>query len=88
MERDVPPFVIAAGDRARVRALNQVGLRRMGVPDASRAALERAFRLIWRSGQPRALGVQVARAELGGDPFVAELCEFLQPLDSNRSSKT
>src|SRR5262249_13787968 len=36
VERDVPPFVIAAGDRARVRALNRVGLARMAVPDASR----------------------------------------------------
>ena len=31
-ERDVPPFVIVQGDRARVRALNVVGLQRRGVP--------------------------------------------------------
>jgi UDP-N-acetylglucosamine acyltransferase len=78
VERDVPPFVIAAGDRARVRALNKVGLARMGVPDASRRALERAFRRIWRSGEPLSAGVRAARAELGADPFVAELCEFLE----------
>ena len=29
-ERDVPPFVIVQGDRARVRALNVVGLERRG----------------------------------------------------------
>jgi UDP-N-acetylglucosamine acyltransferase len=71
VERDVPPFVIAAGDRARVRALNRVGLARSGVPEASRVALERAFRVIFRGDAPR------ERAALGlladDDPFVREL---------------
>lgn len=47
VEADVPPFVIAAGDRARVRALNVVGLRRMGVPEESIRELRRVFRAIW-----------------------------------------
>lgn len=46
-ERDVPPFVIAQGDRARVRALNVVGLERRGVPPESIAALRRAFARLW-----------------------------------------
>jgi UDP-N-acetylglucosamine acyltransferase len=70
VERDVPPFVIAAGDRARVRALNKVGLRRSGVSEASIARLEAAFVAIFRKG-PRAL----AAASLSGadDPFVRAL---------------
>lgn len=42
-ERDVPPFVIVQGDRARVRALNIVGLERRGVSTESIARLKRAF---------------------------------------------
>jgi UDP-N-acetylglucosamine acyltransferase len=42
-ERDVPPFVIVQGDRARVRALNVVGLERRGVPAESIARLRSAF---------------------------------------------
>jgi UDP-N-acetylglucosamine acyltransferase len=53
-ERNVPPFVVVQGDRARVRGLNVVGLRRRGVPDASIAALRRAVRKLWMSGLPRA----------------------------------
>ncbi len=70
VERDVPPFVIAAGDRARVRALNKVGLRRSGVPGSSITALEAAFIIIFREG-PRA----GAAASLAGDddPFVRAL---------------
>lgn len=46
-ERDVPPFVIVQGDRARVRALNVVGLERRGLPAASAAALRKAFGRLW-----------------------------------------
>ena len=46
-ERDVPPFVIVQGDRARVRALNVVGLERRGLPAESIAALRRAFARLW-----------------------------------------
>ena len=38
-ERDVPPFVIVQGDRARVRALNVIGLERRGLAPASIAHL-------------------------------------------------
>ncbi|WP_146654871.1 acyl-ACP--UDP-N-acetylglucosamine O-acyltransferase [Labilithrix luteola] len=41
-ERDVPPFVIVQGDRARVRAVNVVGLERRGVPAESIARLKKA----------------------------------------------
>jgi UDP-N-acetylglucosamine acyltransferase len=42
-ERAVPPFVIVQGDRARVRALNVIGLERRGVPPLSIARLKKAF---------------------------------------------
>ncbi len=78
VERDVPPFVIAAGDRARVRALNLVGLRRMAVPEPSLHLLERAFRMLYRAGQPLSLAVAAVRAELASDPYVGELLDFLE----------
>jgi UDP-N-acetylglucosamine acyltransferase len=43
VERDVPPFVIAAGDRARVRGLNKVGLRRRAVSPESLRALRAVY---------------------------------------------
>lgn len=42
-ERDVPPFVIVQGDRARVRALNVIGLERRGITADSVAQLKKAF---------------------------------------------
>jgi UDP-N-acetylglucosamine acyltransferase len=73
VERDVPPFVIAEGNRARVRALNQVGLERAGIGRDATRSVERAFRLLFGRGGVRAEALRVVRAELGHDPLVAEL---------------
>jgi UDP-N-acetylglucosamine acyltransferase len=77
IERPVPPFVVVSGDRARVRGLNTVGLERAGVPDASRDALERAYRALFRKGTPMTVAVSEIDASLRGDPYVAKLLEFL-----------
>ncbi len=72
-ERDVPPFVIAAGDRARVRALNQVGLARRGIPEESRMALKKAFRMLFRSSEPILVAIEQVQSALGHDAYVAQL---------------
>lgn len=76
VERDVPPFVIAEGNRARVRALNRVGLERSLVPLESRVALKRAFRALFVGDLPRAEAL--ARLASDPDPFVRELVAFLR----------
>ncbi|MCA9587589.1 MAG: acyl-ACP--UDP-N-acetylglucosamine O-acyltransferase [Myxococcales bacterium] len=60
-ERDVPPFVIVQGDRARVRALNVVGLARRGQSAESIARMKKVFRALF-----------VARAE--PSRVLEELC--------------
>lgn len=73
-EKDVPPFVIVQGDRARVRALNRVGLERRGFSREQIARLHAAFRAIFASGAPRA----EALAKLDrSDPLVAKLAASL-----------
>lgn len=77
VERDVPPFVIAAGDRARVRGLNRVGLKRLGVPEGSQRVLKNAFAMLFRRGVPLAVALPAVRQELGSEPLVLELVDFL-----------
>ena len=75
-ERDVPPFVVVQGDRARVRGVNVVGLRRRGVPEESIRALKSAVRRLWQSGETFATALEsVARAE---DPWVRRLVGTLR----------
>ncbi len=78
IERDVPPFLIVSGDRARVRGLNRVGLARAGIPEASRDALERAYRVLYGSKEPLALALDAAESELSDNPHVRRLVAFIR----------
>lgn len=71
-ERDVPPFVVVQGDRARVRALNKVGLRRRGVSEDEIAKLTRAFRALFVTKGDRATAI----ARLERTPLVEQLLSF------------
>lgn len=48
--KDVPPFVMAAGNTARPHGINLTGLKRRGFSVDVLAALRRAYRIIYRSG--------------------------------------
>lgn len=77
VERDVPPFHVVSGDRARLRALNRVGLRRRGLSADAVLALRRAHRMLFRSGAPLAEAMVATRRELGAVPEVQRLLDFL-----------
>ncbi|MGH7437266.1 MAG: acyl-ACP--UDP-N-acetylglucosamine O-acyltransferase [Polyangiaceae bacterium] len=81
-ERDVPPFVVVQGDRARVRGLNSVGLRRRGVPEESIAALERIVKTVWMSRHTRAEALVVIAERAGSegdtDAYAKRLVAFLR----------
>ncbi len=74
-EGNVPPFVIAQGDRARVRALNVVGLRRRGVSEESIAALGSAFRMLFSRKRTRAEALRLVDRS---DRYVAALAAALE----------
>jgi len=48
VNKDVPPYMLAAGHPCRVRGLNSVGLRRAGVGEPVQSLLRRAYRIIYR----------------------------------------
>ena len=48
--KDVPPFVIANGQRAHIVGLNVVGLKRNGFEANRRARIKAVYKLLFRSG--------------------------------------
>lgn len=51
IDRDVPPYMLVEGNPARVRALNQVGLKRAGLGEGQvMQSLKKAYKLLYRSG--------------------------------------
>lgn len=74
---DVPPFCNASGDRAKLRGINLIGLKRRGFDASRMRAIKRAYRLLFASKLPFADARARAGAELGGNPDVELMLAFL-----------
>ena len=46
--KDIPPFMIASGDRVKLYGLNQMGLKREGFSQEVINNLKKAYKIIWR----------------------------------------
>jgi len=84
MSQDVPPFSLADGKPARVIGPNLVGLRRAGMGIETRRALQRAFRLIYRSDLELAKALGQVLDEVGHIPEVVYLVDFLHRMRNGR----
>ncbi|MBI1942667.1 MAG: acyl-ACP--UDP-N-acetylglucosamine O-acyltransferase [Betaproteobacteria bacterium] len=81
LDRDLPPFVRAAGNMAQPYGINSVGLRRRGFTAETIDALKRAYRTLYRAG----LGQEEARHELAAQASVcAEVRAIVEFLDASK----
>ena len=76
--QDIPPYVSASGNRAKLYGLNLVGLKRRGFSDQSIANLKKAYRIIFRSGLILEEALAKVKAELGDSPEAMHLMEFMK----------
>lgn len=76
--KDIPPFMIAAGDRARLHGLNIVGLKRMGFTQDSILSLKKAYRIIFRFGLTLNEALERVSAQVPASPELKELLDFIK----------
>jgi UDP-N-acetylglucosamine acyltransferase len=76
--QDVPPFMIADGNPARVRGINQIGLERHGFAEESIRQLREAYRLLYRSKLNVKQAVEEIRKTLTGVPEIEQLIQFIE----------
>lgn len=76
--QDVPPYMLAAGERARLYSPNLIGMRRAGFDRKEVAAVKKAFHAIWGSGLSRQEGLKKAQEECGNFDAVKKLLSFIQ----------
>lgn len=74
---DVIPYGMVIGNRARLRGLNVVGLKRSGLNRAEIHALRSAYRMLFDRARPVAENVDAVRAAHGDDPRVADILDFV-----------
>jgi UDP-N-acetylglucosamine acyltransferase len=74
--QDVLPFFTTDGNPPLVRGLNTIGLRRGGFTPESRAALKRAYQVLFRARLP--LAQALSALEESGDESVLHLARFIR----------
>jgi UDP-N-acetylglucosamine acyltransferase len=76
--QDVPPFMIADGNPAVVRGVNQIGLERHGFAAESVRRLREAYRLLYRSKLNVKQAVEEIRNTLGDAAEIVQLLDFIE----------
>lgn len=74
--KDVPPYIIAAGPRAKPYGLNVVGLERHNFSKEEILILKKAYRLLFRSSLPLNTSLKIIQEELEGK-HIEELVDFI-----------
>jgi UDP-N-acetylglucosamine acyltransferase len=76
--KDIPPFVIAAGDRATLHGLNRVGLNRHGFSAETLALLKKTYRIIFRFGLTLNEALERVAAQVQPAPEVIQFVDFIK----------
>jgi UDP-N-acetylglucosamine acyltransferase len=78
VQKDVPPYVKAAGSPLALYGLNSVGLQRRGFSDEVRSNLKKAYRLLFASSYNVTQALERARTELKRSPEVDAFLDFIE----------
>lgn len=78
VRQDIPPFMLADGEPAKVLTINKIGLERNGISEEAQTALRQAYKILFRDE----LSVPNALAKIEGEvpplPEIRHLVEFVR----------
>lgn len=77
VDGDVGPYAIVAGDRAKLRGVNVVGMRRSGMPKDEIRAVRGAYRMIFDPAAPMAENLVRARTAFASSVAATKVVDFL-----------
>jgi len=76
--QDVPPFMIADGNPAKIRGINLVGLERKAFPAENLKPIKEAFRLIYRSKLNTRQAIEAIQKNLPPTEEIKEIVKFIE----------
>ncbi len=76
--KDAPPFATVHGDRARIRGVNVIGMRRAGMSGDEIAMVKNAYRMLfWHTGV-ESERIERVRERFDNHPLVSEILNFME----------
>jgi UDP-N-acetylglucosamine acyltransferase len=76
--KDVPPYIVAAGEPLSFEGLNIVGLRRRAFPPESIASIDKAYHYIYQSNMNVSQGIKKIKEEMVLTDEVKHIVEFIE----------
>lgn len=80
--QDVPPFIMASGNRAKPYGINQKGLQRFGFKREVIEGLKKAYKILWRETKILNEGLKKVREDIAPSPELDMFLDFIT--DSKR----
>ncbi|MDQ6437126.1 acyl-ACP--UDP-N-acetylglucosamine O-acyltransferase [Mesorhizobium sp. LHD-90] len=74
---DVIPYAMVGGNRATLRGMNVVGMKRSGVPKAEILKLRRAYRILFDRTRPLAENIERVREEFADSVYSMKVVDFM-----------
>jgi len=87
VNRDVPPFMLVSGPNQEVRDINAVGLRRLGIDPATRLALHKACKLLFKSQLGMTNAIETIRREVPMTPEIEYLIAFQERIFRGKNGR-
>ena len=78
VSQDIPPYMVANGQRARVIDININGLRRAGISPKVRGELRIAFKLLYRANLNQSQALESIVNEIETSPELEHLLKFIR----------
>lgn len=76
--KDVPPYFLVNGNPAHAYGVNIVGLRRNGLSPEVRMEIQRAYKILYRSGYNVTQAIEQMERALASPPEIEHLLRFLR----------
>ena len=78
IKRDIPPYLMIAGEPARYSGLNKIGLKRRGFTDEEIQNISDAYRIVYRSGLKTEDAALKLDKEFPGCDKISLIADFLK----------
>ena len=76
--QDIPPYLIASGDRARIYGINRIGLERRGFSKEEIDKIKNAFKIIYKSKVTTKAALEKIKLELNGSDKIEKFTNFIE----------
>ena len=80
--QDIPPYLVASGDRAKIYGINRIGLERRGFTKEEIEQIKNAYKIVYRSKATVKIAIEKIKQEIGKTEKIEKFTSFIA--DSKR----